>query len=319
MHYDVFNGDADGIISLLQLRLAQPKEAQLVTGVKRDIQLLDKLTVKAGDSLTVLDISLQKNRIGLLAALDAGADVFYADHHQAGDIPSHSQLSTHINLDSNMCTALIIDQLLEGRFREWAITAAYGDNLNRVADELCKQLGLTSQESELLKELGTLINYNGYGKSTDQLHFHPEKLYQILLAYPSPFEVIRDTASPFYQLKAAYEADVAQAISVSSFYESETLRVFELPDEVFSHRVSGVYGNLIANQSPSQAHLVLTKIDNDNFAVSLRAPLNNKQGAGELCSQFVTGGGREAAGGINRLPEMELSRLVHTVESYYGN
>ncbi|MBD0788852.1 DHH family phosphoesterase [Vibrio sp. Y2-5] len=319
MHYDVFNGDADGIISLLQLRLAQPKEAQLVTGVKRDIQLLDKLTVKAGDSLTVLDISLQKNRIGLVAALDAGADVFYADHHQAGDIPSHSQLSAHINLDSNMCTALIIDQLLEGRFREWAITAAYGDNLNRVADELCKQLGLTSQESELLKELGTLINYNGYGKSTDQLHFHPEKLYQILLAYPSPFEVIKDKSSPFYQLKAAYEADVAQAISVSSFYESETLRVFELPDEFFSHRVSGVYGNLIANQSPSQAHLVLTKIDNDNFAVSLRAPLNNKQGAGELCSQFVTGGGREAAGGINRLPEMELSRLVHTVESYYGN
>ncbi len=70
MHYDVFNGDADGIISLLQLRLAQPKEAQLVTGVKRDIQLLDKLNVKAGDSLIVLDISMQKNNAGLLAALE---------------------------------------------------------------------------------------------------------------------------------------------------------------------------------------------------------------------------------------------------------
>lgn len=318
MHYDVFNGDADGIISLLQLRLAQPKEAQLVTGVKRDIQLLDKLNVKAGDSLTVLDISMQKNHAGLLAALEAGADVFYADHHQAGEIPSHSQLSAHIHLEPDMCTALIIDRLLEGRFREWAITAAYGDNLNRVADELCKELGLTQQESEQLKELGTLINYNGYGKSTAQLHFHPEKLYQILLAYPSPFEVIKDKSSPFYQLKAAYEADVAQAISVPSFYESQTLRVFELPDEDFSHRVSGVYGNLIANQSPSQAHLVLTEIDDNSFAVSLRAPLNNKQGAGQLCSQFETGGGREAAGGINRLAKQELSRLIDTLESYYG-
>ncbi|MGL6056659.1 MAG: DHH family phosphoesterase, partial [Vibrio metschnikovii] len=52
MHYDVFNGDADGIIALLQLRLAEPIESQLVTGVKRDIQLLKKLTVNPGDSVT---------------------------------------------------------------------------------------------------------------------------------------------------------------------------------------------------------------------------------------------------------------------------
>ena len=38
--YDVFNGDADGICSLLQLRLAAPCDAVLVTGVKRDIALL---------------------------------------------------------------------------------------------------------------------------------------------------------------------------------------------------------------------------------------------------------------------------------------
>ncbi|MGB5082223.1 MAG: acetyltransferase, partial [Burkholderiales bacterium] len=34
---DVFNGDADGLCSLRQLRLAEPAESQLVTGVKRDI------------------------------------------------------------------------------------------------------------------------------------------------------------------------------------------------------------------------------------------------------------------------------------------
>ena len=43
MHYDIFNGDADGILSLLQLRLADPIASELVTGVKRDIVLLDKL------------------------------------------------------------------------------------------------------------------------------------------------------------------------------------------------------------------------------------------------------------------------------------
>ena len=64
MHYDVFNGDADGIISLLQLRLAAPKKAVLVTGLKRDIKLLDALNCSLGDTLTVLDISMRSNMAG---------------------------------------------------------------------------------------------------------------------------------------------------------------------------------------------------------------------------------------------------------------
>ena len=47
MNYDVFNGDADGICALLQLRLAEPREAQLVTGVKRDINLLSRVEALA--------------------------------------------------------------------------------------------------------------------------------------------------------------------------------------------------------------------------------------------------------------------------------
>ena len=35
MHFDVFNGDADGICALLQLRQTFP-DSKLVTGVKRD-------------------------------------------------------------------------------------------------------------------------------------------------------------------------------------------------------------------------------------------------------------------------------------------
>ena len=59
--YDVFNGDADGIISLVQLRLAEPRDAKLITGRKRDIKLLSRLDVKQGDQVTVLDISMRSN------------------------------------------------------------------------------------------------------------------------------------------------------------------------------------------------------------------------------------------------------------------
>lgn len=76
MDYDVFNGDADGILSLVQWRLAHPKSTQLVTGVKRDIALLDRLELTAGDELVVLDISMAKNQLGLQRALQAGAMYF---------------------------------------------------------------------------------------------------------------------------------------------------------------------------------------------------------------------------------------------------
>ena len=56
--WDVFNGDADGICALLQLRLAEPRNSQLITGIKRDIALLDRVDAQSGDQVTVLDISL---------------------------------------------------------------------------------------------------------------------------------------------------------------------------------------------------------------------------------------------------------------------
>ena len=94
-NYDVFNGDADGICSLQQLRLHSPKESILITGLKREIDLLSQIKADANDDVTVLDISMDKNRDALDTLLEVGASVFYADHHYAGDIPEHDNLSAH--------------------------------------------------------------------------------------------------------------------------------------------------------------------------------------------------------------------------------
>ncbi|WP_281188695.1 DHH family phosphoesterase [Vibrio harveyi] len=318
MNYDIFNGDADGIIALLQLRLADPINAELVTGVKRDIKLVEKVDVQAGDELTVLDISMEKNMVGLEQALAQGAHVFYADHHKAGEIPQHGNLDAHIDLDANMCTALIVDQLLEGRFHTWAITAAYGDNLIAKADVLADKAGLNETQKAQLKELGTLINYNGYGSKVDDLHFHPADLYQALKQYASPFDAIADKASPYYQLQSAYQQDMDAALAVPATHESIKLKLFELPDNAASRRISGVYGNWLANQTPDSAHAVLTENADGTYTVSLRAPLNNKQGAVAVCGQFPTGGGREAAAGINALSKDDVSAFIDAVETYYA-
>ncbi|MDG3088633.1 DHH family phosphoesterase [Vibrio hannami] len=317
MNYDLFNGDADGIVALLQLRLDKPVEAELVTGVKRDINLLAKVSPKSGDKLTVLDVSMLKNSKALEEALISGAKVFYADHHQSGDIPTSSNLEAHIDLDANCCTALIIDSLLEGRYHDWAITAAYGDNLIAKADQLADKAGYDAEQKALLKELGTLINYNGYGEKVEDLHFHPADLYKALLKYPSPFDAIADKASPYYQLQEAYREDMDLALSVKPMHESDKLKVFELPNSAASRRISGVFGNYLANQTPDSAHAVFTLNKDETYTVSLRAPLNNKKGAGEICGSFPTGGGREAAAGVNALPQDEVEKFIQIVESYY--
>ncbi len=317
MNYDIFNGDADGIIALLQWRLANPQENQLITGVKRDIELLKRVECHRGDVLTVLDISLEKNSHALQAALKTGAEVFYADHHRAGQVPVHPRLTSHLNFDADTCTALIIDELLQGSFHDWAIVAAYGDNLVARADALARRAGHTSQQRAVLKKLGVLINYNGYGETISDLHYHPADLYRTLLNYTSPFDVIADQNSPYIELESAYQADMQVVRSLSARYESEHIGVFELDDSPVSRRVSGVYGNWLANACPWRAHVVLTHSQDGYFKVSLRAPLDNRHGAGEVCSQFATGGGRAAAGGINQLAVKDVDAFITAVENYY--
>ena len=52
-NFDVFNDDADGLCALTQLRNAQPLEAELVTGVKRDINLLKHICNSVGRMLFI--------------------------------------------------------------------------------------------------------------------------------------------------------------------------------------------------------------------------------------------------------------------------
>jgi hypothetical protein len=79
-----------------------------------------------------------------------------------------------------------------------------------------------------------------------------------------------------------------------------------------------VFGNDLSNDNPNRGHAVLTAKANGNYLVSLRAPLNNKQGAAAVCRQFPTGGGREAAAGINDLPAAMLGQFIDTFKRAYS-
>lgn len=316
--YDLFNGDADGICALTQLRNAEPLESTLVTGVKRDIQLIDKINARAGDKVTVLDVSLDKNRQGLITALDNGAQVFYVDHHFAGEIPDNPKLTTIINTAADVCTSILVNNYLQGQFSLWAVTGAFGDNLKDSARALARPLDLSESELLSLENLGIYINYNGYGSNLDDLIFSPEQLYRLVSPYASPLDFISGSRDHFEQLEHGYQSDMASAASIQPEFASEDAAVYMLPNQPWARRVSGVYSNDLANANPSRAHAVLTLKDSGNFLVSVRAPLDNKTGADELCRRFATGGGRSAAAGINDLSANLLQDFIDQFSQFYA-
>jgi hypothetical protein len=316
-HFDVFNGDADGICALHQLRLANPIDSTLITGVKRDINLLKQIDATVAKSITTLDVSMEKNHQALVALLDAGIDIEYFDHHFPGDIPEHKNLSAHIDTDANTCTGIIVNEHLNGAHLPWAVTAAFGDNLYTTAEDAAKPLNLNDTQLAQLKNLGTLLNYNGYGSSLDDLYFAPADLYNRVKPYADPFDFIANDDA-FTTLDEGYASDMQKAQQTDALISEDKVAVIAFPKEAFARRVSGVYANQLAQQNPDRAHALLSSIDGGGYLVSVRAPMNNKTGADELCRQFETGGGRKAAAGINNLPESELDRFCDALRAQYG-
>ena len=320
-NFDVFNGDADGICALLQLHLSKPEMAdnQLISGIKRDINLLKKIPQDVEPShITVLDISLDKNHIQLQQLLDKGFSFFYADHHFQGEFPDHPKLQRHIDTQANTCTSLIINHYLKQQHYLWAIVGAFGDNMNSNAMQLCQDNQLSEIQQEQLKKLGIYINYNAYGASVEDLHYPPEQLFAILANYANPLDFINTSDSEFNHLEQGYIEDMAHARKTQCETENENIAVFILQDAAWARRVNGVWGNDLANQFPDRAHAVITIKDKENYAISVRAPLNNRVGADDLCRQFTSGGGRKAAAGINYLPKNQLDEFIKLFNKQYA-
>jgi len=312
-HFDIFNGDADGICSLHQLRLAAPCEAALVTGVKRDIALLERVNAGAGDSATVLDISSDVNRAALLSLLERGVNVQYFDHHGFGEVPAHPSLDAHIDTSPATCTGLIVDRWLGGRFRIWAIVAAFGDNFAQEAGKLAQGLSLSAAQTAALQKLGECINYNAYGDNEDDLVMHPAELYTTLHGYADPFSFIAEEPV-FARLLAARSEDLALAQQVPPCHTLPGGSVVVFPDAAWSRRVRGIYANRRAASEPQKALAVATPNACGAYTVSVRAPLARRYGADTVCTQFPTGGGRPAAAGITHLPAESLPAFITAFE-----
>ncbi|NHL66845.1 acetyltransferase [Burkholderia ambifaria] len=315
-HFFAFNGDADGLCALQQLRLAEGAGGTLVTGVKRDIKLLERIDARAGDRVTVLDVSHDQNRDACARLLRDGAVVRYFDHHFAGALPGDPRFDAYIDTAADICTSALVNRYLGGRHVRWAIVAAFGDELPALGDALAREYGIDEAERCTLAELGLYLNYNAYGDCVGDLHFDPAVLADAMLPCADPFDFVRDTPV-FAALRDGYRDDMARACALVPLRDVPGATLIRMPDQPWARRVSGMLANERMRNAPHAALAVLSPRAQGGFVVSVRVPDGRPLCADEFCRGFPTGGGRKRAGGINHLPEAEFDAFAERFEAAF--
>jgi hypothetical protein len=306
--YDVFNGDADGLCALQQLRLAEPVDAQLVTGPKRDVALLARVPAGAGDLVTVLDVAMAANGPALRTLLERGAEVIYFDHHACGEVPVHPRLHVHLDPGPAVCTSLLVDRWLAGAHRRWALVGAYGDGLVDEANSLASVFGLDTAQRQALHDLGTDLNYNAYGEHESDLIAAPTRLHALLRGHLDPLAL--DDDGTLARIRATRVADFALACEHPAIPVGAHAIACVLPDAPWSRRVRGVLAHDLVRRTPDRGVAVLSPDGRGAYVVSVRAPLTNRSGADVLCRRFPSGEGRAGAAGIDRLPAVQLDAFL---------
>ncbi len=322
--FDIFNGDADGICAIHQLRLAEPRPtSRVITGVKRDIALVEKVPLTAGARLRVCDISMRKNIKSVARHLEMGNEILYFDHHNPeplppSDRPRPGRLEAHIDTAPETCSSHLVDAYLGGRFSLWAMVGAYGDNQELCARKLNHSLPtpLEDAEARYLRQLGQLINYNAYGRDRDDLIFQPEDILEAISAHASPWDFLDQSEIP-QTLCARRIDDRKRAEDTPAAHASKVGRVFRFPDAAWARRVIGDFANNLARREPEQAHAIAVENSDGSLRISIRAPLRRPFHADELARRFA-GGGRPKAAGIDALDQRSWSHFLRSFEMVYG-
>ena len=304
-NYDVFNGDTDGIFAWHQLRLTHPRDATLITGVKRDVGLVGRVEAGEGDMVTVLDVSHAKNRKDVQRLLDSGAIVEYFDHHDPGKLIDHPNITYHINTEPNVSTGLIVNSHVGGQNCLWSIATAFGDNHMDLAMNMAKSENLSGEQTTLLKQIGLVVNYNSYGQTAGDLFFPPEEIAEATKACGLDIFKFTEQSDIFSTLLENFSADMSSAVCQEPYLISDNAVIYTLPNEAWTHRVMGAFSNHLVSSNKDLACAIAVLNSDGTYRISVRSSINNPYGAGNLCKKFG-GGGREKAGGVNNLVASEL-------------
>ena len=161
-----------------------------------------------------------------------------------------------------------------------------------------------------------MLNYNAYGEHVDDLTISPKALYQDLHQYHDPFDFI-ENASNYSLLSACYTEDMAMLDEIRPTCEQKYAAIYVLPSHSWARRISGLLANKLKEKSKDKSFAVLTQKSDGSYLVSIRTADPKNKSASKFCSAFETGGGRQAAAGINNLAVEDLAQFSKRFFTYF--
>lgn len=267
---DVCIGDANGLCSLLQWRLHQPKQSSTLALLGHESRLDGLVHSRAGGDVLLCEIPMQANRSTLMQLLDSGAQIQYLSH-QIGDEPLwHPQLQYIEDAPQDRCTSLMVDRILDGRYRQWALVGAYGKHCNAQADKLAASNGLSAHARTQLRELGELINYNACSVDGKNACIPAVELYSVMSGYQQAMDFLQ--SEPVVgELESVRREDLARAVQIAPYWQDAHASVYVLPNAPWAHRVASGFGKHISAKEPTRAHAFLRPAANGSFMTRVHA------------------------------------------------
>jgi hypothetical protein len=228
----------------------------------------------------------------------------------------HPGFEAYVDTDPALCTALIVDRHLGHRHPGWAVVGAFGDNLDGAARALAAAVGIDARRLETLRTLGRALNHNAYGDAVTDLRVHPAELLRLMAPFADPLDFV-ERAPVHDRLVAALHEDLALARACTPRVRVEGAEVFVLEDAPWARRVRGTLGNTRVADAPDRAHAILVPRADGGYTVSVRVPRGARLTADAFCRRYPSGGGREIAAGIDRLPASRLEEVVRDFVDTY--
>jgi hypothetical protein len=305
---DICIGDANGLCSLLQWRLHQPKQSSTLALLGRESRLDGLIQASPGDDVLLCDIPMQANRSTLMQLLDSGAQIQYLSHQIGEESLWHPQLQYIEDAPQDSCTSLMVDRILDGKYRQWALVGAYGKRCNASADKLASSVGLPAHERARLRELGELINYNACSVDGQNACIPPVDLYSLMSGYQQAMDFLQ-SESVASELESVRREDLERAEQIAPYWQDAHASVYVLPDTPWAHRVAGGLGTHLSANEPTRAHAFLRPAANGCFMTRVHAARNNPNG-GLTFTDAQADDDCQRAWVIEHLPDQEIDHFI---------
>ncbi len=271
--FDICAGDADALCAVLQWRLHEPKVAQMVSGPLCVTDSLGNFPVFPGDELLVCNVPIQVSRTPVTQTPARHATVQYLDCRGPASLLWHLQAKGTIPTSAKVCSSLLVNHLLQGKFRGWALVGAYGSAVQFDSEAQALAPGCSAGERKRLQQLGEAISYNAGVLHPRYVYMEPAHLYAQLARYDDPLDFLQ--AEPVAaELDGVFQSDLQKALAWKPYWKDAHATVYVLPDEGWAYRVARQLKSRLAVLNPGRAIAVLSPAGSGSVRVAVQSGLD---------------------------------------------